>query len=62
MVRVVTPGDRISGRLVDLDLVRGLTLELSSGDGDLHPLSLARAADAPQLRQVALGSVLALGE
>ena len=46
-------GEQLHGRLVDLDLVRGLTLELAAGPGN--------GANAA-LRHVALGSVVALQE
>lgn len=63
MVRVVTPGDQLCGRLIDLDLLRGLTLELvTAGDRCPDRLSVARLGGSPGLRQVALGSVLALEE
>jgi BirA family biotin operon repressor/biotin-[acetyl-CoA-carboxylase] ligase len=51
VVRVVTPSDQVRGRLVDLDLERGLTLELDkAGPG------------GPEHLQLALSSILALDE
>jgi BirA family transcriptional regulator, biotin operon repressor / biotin---[acetyl-CoA-carboxylase] ligase len=63
LVRVVTPGDQLRGRLVDLDLHRGLTLDLGA-ESQIGPEidSPGTTEIQPRLRQVALGNVLALEE
>jgi len=63
LVRVVTRADELRGRLIDLDLDHGLTLELQAvGPND----SDAYSSPGPELesrrRQVALGNVVTLEE
>jgi BirA family transcriptional regulator, biotin operon repressor / biotin---[acetyl-CoA-carboxylase] ligase len=63
MVKVVTPSEQVRGRLLDLDLLRGLTLELSAaGQVSADRLSDAGLESFPEVRQVALRNVLGLEE
>ena len=49
MVRIVTPGDQLCGRLLDLDLRCGLTLELvPAGGGGPDSASVAETAGSPE--------------
>jgi BirA family biotin operon repressor/biotin-[acetyl-CoA-carboxylase] ligase len=62
-VRVFISGDRLCGRLIDLDLLRGLTLELAATVDDAPDASsFDRPGGTSMMRQVALGSVLAVEE
>ena len=57
---MVTPGDRLCGRLVDLDFREGMVLELTGadvhgGDGDPRP-----ASEPPRRMRLPLGTILSL--
>ena len=63
MVRVVTCDEELHGRLIDLDLDRGLTLELEAARrGVSNAFSPRGPEPESRLRQVALSNVLALEE
>jgi len=63
MVRVVTRDHELRGRLIDLDLDRGLTLELEAARRGVSDAFSPRGPElASSLRQVALSNVLALEE
>ncbi len=63
MVRVVTRDHELRGRLIDLDLDRGLTLDLeAAGRGVSDSFSPRGPELESSLRQVALSNVLALEE
>ncbi len=63
MVRVMTRDQELRGRLVDLDLDRGLTLDLEPARRGVSPAFPARGPDRESsLMQVALSHVLALEE
>jgi BirA family transcriptional regulator, biotin operon repressor / biotin---[acetyl-CoA-carboxylase] ligase len=61
MVRIVTHDDELHGRLIDLDLDRGLTLELDATRRSIPDAFSARGPELDsRLRQVALSNVLSL--
>jgi BirA family biotin operon repressor/biotin-[acetyl-CoA-carboxylase] ligase len=63
MVRVVTGDHELRGRLIDLDLERGLTLELEAPWEGVSSALPSRGPDQGSgLRQIALSNVLALEE
>jgi BirA family biotin operon repressor/biotin-[acetyl-CoA-carboxylase] ligase len=63
MVRVVTGDHELRGRLIDLDLDRGLTLDLETArEGVSHAVPSRGPDRESDLRQIALSSVLALEE
>lgn len=59
LVRVSTPGDRLCGRLVDLDLREGIVLDLA-GEAAPDSREVAGGTDMSRLRRLPLGSVLSL--
>ena len=63
MVRVVTYDEEFRGRLIDLDLDRGLTLELKATRRSVSDAFSPRGPELESsLRQVALSNVLTLEE
>jgi len=63
MVRVVTCDEELRGRLIDLDLDRGLTLDLEAARRGVSDAFSPRGPELESsLRQVALSNVLALEE
>ena len=63
MVRVVTCDEELRGRLIDLDLDRGLTLELkATGRSVSDPFTPRGPELESSLRQVALSNILTLEE
>jgi hypothetical protein len=63
MVRVVTCDEELRGRLIDLDLDRGLTLECKSTRRSISDAFSPRGPELESsLRQIALSNVLALEE
>jgi BirA family biotin operon repressor/biotin-[acetyl-CoA-carboxylase] ligase len=61
LVCVRLPGDQVRGRLVDLDLRHGLTIELSQEQDPANaPVSTLTQSRGRTLRQVAIDHVLAL--